>query len=366
MAGLASGRGWFALPTAWPDMTRKDEQQRPASASPKKSSRRRRILLIWLSALVLGCAALLLYAATHPETLHPRRLMRFARSTDLGKVVFCACRPDREVSIQRPDGLRLSGGLFGSQSSAQRPGVLLLHGHTPLGRDLALYRVLGAELAERGFLVLAIDFSGFGESDDPFSSEDTGLFDGDADARVALDYLAGLGNVDPARILIIGHSRGGTEAVTVGLERPEVRGIVAFGPTRRLTERLGREKNRKAFWDRIVKTRERVYGKPFPHWYTEQMYLDQLATRDISRFIPQLSARGHKPILLLDGEAEEPRDLHYLRAFFDTIGEPKRYHTLRGADHYGRTVNLGGYVLYDRAVIDEVVDQIERWSAEIW
>ena len=76
--------------------------------------------------------------------------------------------PDRKVEIHRSGTLRLVGREY-EPDEELKATVLLLHGNTPRGSDLAFYRVLGRRLADLGYLVVAPDFSGFGESADPFS-----------------------------------------------------------------------------------------------------------------------------------------------------------------------------------------------------
>jgi acetyl esterase/lipase len=72
----------------------------------------------------------------------------------------------RNVKIQS-QGLTITGTLYEPDAAGERPAILLLHGSTPEGRKLGLYRVLGKGLADRGYVVFTIDRRGYGDSDDP-------------------------------------------------------------------------------------------------------------------------------------------------------------------------------------------------------
>ncbi len=71
-----------------------------------------------------------------------------------------------------------------------------------------MYQLLAGNLAQRGYLVLTIDFAGFGESEDPFRREGEASFDFAGDVYAALHYMETLRNLDLSQISIIGHSMG--------------------------------------------------------------------------------------------------------------------------------------------------------------
>ncbi len=120
-------------------------------------------------------------------------------------------------------------------------GILGCHGHGPHGKNALVgvdvdgapaedwrYGLLANRLAEAGYVVLAPDWRGFGEradtpswvrvSRDPCNVHDlaaryfgfTGLGLQLHDGRRAIDYLAGLPEVDPGRLGVTGLSFGGT------------------------------------------------------------------------------------------------------------------------------------------------------------
>jgi alpha-beta hydrolase superfamily lysophospholipase len=91
--------------------------------------------------------------------------------------------------------------------------VVLCHGGTPLGRRLALFTVAARKLAERGYVVLAVDLRGFGDSERPPRFETAADLDFVQDVTAAVDYLATLRRVDGSRIGVVGHSFGAGVAV---------------------------------------------------------------------------------------------------------------------------------------------------------
>ncbi len=274
---------------------------------------------------------------------------------------ICTCSADEEVRFRRDDGLTIAASIYSDPSHLPKPGVVLVHGNTHLGRRLPLYKVLGSELADRGYLVLAIDMTGYGESDDPFELGALEAIDNERDVVSAIEYMTTVPEVDKGRIYTVGHSMGSTPALAAGIKEPAVRKIVAIGPARRLTERLSQPSDRDYFWQRARHIRRQVYGRPFPEWFGFDVWLERSRSLDISRFLSHLSAREHKPILLIDGELEAEADKRYLRDLYERLSEPKHYVTIRGSDHYANTRDVGRLVLYDGHVVNETVTLIDDW-----
>ena len=115
----------------------------------------------------------------------------------------------RPVEIETGDGITLAGTLWQEDESA--PGVLLLH---QCNADRSMYEELGAKLAGAGFRVLAIDFRGFGESQDGARASFP------ADVEAAYQFLSGgAGEVFGA----LGASCGGSEVIKIANAHAEIR-----------------------------------------------------------------------------------------------------------------------------------------------
>ena len=116
------------------------------------------------------------------------------------------------------------------------PAMLCLHPTSPHGKEAVLgmdhtYRDYGVELAERGFVVLAPDYPGFGDYADARKAlyrrgYKSASMKGIWNHMRCVDLLASLPEVDPARIGCIGHSLGGHNTLFLGVFDPRVKVLV--------------------------------------------------------------------------------------------------------------------------------------------
>lgn len=97
----------------------------------------------------------------------------------------------------------LRGSLFIPNGNGPFPGVLFYHGR---GSSRKRYLEISKRLADRGFMALAFDFRGCGESDGKFENQTQRM--GTEDARAGLEFILGQ-NVDRNRVGIMGTSFGG-------------------------------------------------------------------------------------------------------------------------------------------------------------
>lgn len=274
---------------------------------------------------------------------------------------LCRCAPDSVLTIHRDDGLGLAASVYGVGGA--RGAVLLLHGLTPYGRDLPVYRVLARALADAGFVAMTLDFAGFGESDDPYVLGSEEALDNTRDVQAALGALAAIAGVDGG-IVLVGHSRGAIEAMAVGLNDPRIDLVVAIGPPRRTAEILATDQGREYHWDRLRRTYDSVYHRPLPEWLTRDRFLELKAERDIERFLPRWMMPDHVPLLLVDGDREPDEDREYLSRYASQVVPPKRYVTVERADHYLNTGWLWGWIYFDRRALEAVVQTVAETSED--
>lgn len=146
------------------------------------------------------------------------------------------------------DGVRLQGDIYkpqGLAADARLPGILLVHGWG--GTKDHLQKAYAPQFARLGFVVLAFDFKGWGESDGPLLTKESlpptkekvqlkveathirqvvdplSMLE---DARAALHYLVGEPQVQPDNIGIWGTSLGGGLALVTAANDPRVRAFV--------------------------------------------------------------------------------------------------------------------------------------------
>ena len=280
----------------------------------------------------------------------------------LHRIGVCRCAPDSILVILR-DELRLEAALYGVGAAPRRP-ILLLHGLTPHGNDLPLYRVLGRRLADAGFVVAALDFAGYGDSDDPYAAGNEQALDARRDVDAALAAIANLPQAS-GKVMIVGHSMGAIEALDEGLSDARVGAVAAIGPPRRTAEVLATAEGRDYHWDRIRRTYDSVYNRALPGWFTRERFLALKAQRDLERYRAGWARGGHVPLLLIDGERESLADREYLRRYAAALTDPVRYVTIEDADHYLNSGRAGGLLFYDREAVKSVVQEMIRLSRQI-
>ncbi len=119
--------------------------------------------------------------------------------------------PSSRVSLTSGDGLRIVGLVVPVEDTAA-PWLLYLHGNagnvtsSVLPRFYARWHALGVN-------VLAVDYRGYGESDNRRPDE-AGTY---ADARAAYDWLRAARHVPAERIFLYGHSLGSGVATELAL-----------------------------------------------------------------------------------------------------------------------------------------------------
>jgi pimeloyl-ACP methyl ester carboxylesterase len=129
-----------------------------------------------------------------------------------------------EVRFPATDGVQLSGWYVPSTNG---DGVVLLHG---AGSTRSAVLDHSAVLARAGYGVLLFDARGHGESDG--RAMDFGWY-GDRDVNGAVRFLAQQPDVGSGRILAVGLSMGGEEAIGAAATNPRICGVVAEGVTGR-------------------------------------------------------------------------------------------------------------------------------------
>ncbi len=233
--------------------------------------------------------------------------------------------PATEDSDRSP--VTITAGVYRPATEGPAPALIIQHGSYPWGRKAGLVRLLGARLAAAGFLVIAPDARGFGDTTDPVDPDDPESWRTAADLNRVIDFLLEKEDADPANIFVLGHSMGANHALEGGLENPRVRALILVGPGRFT----------------------RAEDVQVPEWvrarFAADRRLEEPVPVDVARFAyslgnirllaeTRLAAGDHQPILLIDGEMEGAAKLAYLDSIVATLPGPIEYHTLPGTGHY--------------------------------
>ncbi len=127
----------------------------------------------------------------------------------------------QEVRIQGQEGNQISGLLYVPENAGPEtpaPAVMTMHGFINSRETQSGFNI---EFARRGYVVLALDMTGHGYSEQyhrwPLMLEDPAFSFGASDG---LRYLAGLPFVDEAKIGVEGHSMGGWAMISAALQNP--------------------------------------------------------------------------------------------------------------------------------------------------
>ncbi|MCE5294597.1 MAG: alpha/beta hydrolase [Chlamydiales bacterium] len=128
-------------------------------------------------------------------------------------------------------GLKLFGVLHLPIEALQKkvPAVMFCHGFggNKSGK-LRLAVRLAEELSRAGIASLRIDFRGSGDSEGDFA--DTTIQTQFEDAKIGLQYLLSLPNIDTDKIAIMGRSLGGALATHLAAITPGVKGVALWCP----------------------------------------------------------------------------------------------------------------------------------------
>jgi uncharacterized protein len=156
----------------------------------------------------------------------------------------------REKDVMIQSKVTLRGTIsFPEVVNEKNPAVLIIPGTGKLDRngkinkklDLKLYRQISEFLSSIGFINVRYDKRGVGESEGDFL--ETGLWDLVDDAQAAVQFLKALPEVDPDKVIILGHSEGATIGTAVAA-REQIGGLILLaGAIERISEALKRQRD---------------------------------------------------------------------------------------------------------------------------
>jgi alpha-beta hydrolase superfamily lysophospholipase len=136
-----------------------------------------------------------------------------------------AAAAGRSVALRASDGTTLSAMVY-EPGIQPAPAVVLVH---MLTRTHADWNAVAEQLQQAGFVVVAIDLRGHGDSGGRYDpSGDLAVMQQDVQAAVAL--LHARSDVSRGRIGIAGASLGANLAVLVGAADPSIRSLALLSP----------------------------------------------------------------------------------------------------------------------------------------
>lgn len=284
------------------------------------------------------------------------------------------------------DGIRLDGMLYTPEDhrpGERRAAVVLLAGFTYL-KSLLLPDI-ARTLNAAGYPALVFDYRGFGDSDGPrwrlLPSEQV------ADTRAALTFLGDQPQVDPRRLVLVGVSLGGANAVAAAAMDPRVAAVVTISSPGN-GERWLRALRRYWEWDEFVarlaadrskRVRsgessrvhplEIVPPDPESESFFERIYTEfpqmrcelPLETAEaLIEFRPeeQVDRLAPRPLMLVHGTADRLVPADESRHMFERAGSPRQLELLPGVGHFD-------WVVPGSHSFKEVTDRVVRFLTEV-
>jgi uncharacterized protein len=334
------------------------------------------------------------------------RMIRFSVPAQSLEVVRddVAAVSSRSVLISRPNdeqvhipsnGFTLAGTMSrpAQPSAAKSPAVVLVGGSGPTDRDGVAFGVpilgeIAGALADAGFIVVRYDKRGIGQSGG--RAESAALADYADDVRAAVKLLAKRKDVDAKRIVVIGHSEGGSVALMAAAKEKAIAGVVLIATPGVTGAEIVLAQQRRLL-DRSTMTAEQKQAKIAEQQRIHEAVisgkgLDQLAP-EVRRVVDnaefqsilvadpaKLMPSVRKPMLIVQGELDtqvDPSNADKLDALakqrknappVETLKVPGVNHLLLPAttgevEEYGR--------LTDRHVSPRVTEAIVAWLKKL-
>ena len=231
----------------------------------------------------------------------------------------------KDVEFAEPEGTALRGWWVPSKN---RAAIILLHGHGGTRGQMAPELEI---LARHGYGVLAFDFPGHGASGGELVTW------GDheqASLRAAIAFVSAQPDVDPQRLGALGFSMGGTTVVEVAAVDPRLKAIAASGTYTCLADELNFEGKK---WGPLSQIPIKLAMK-----HAGVAVDDIHPVADICKIAP-------RPVLLIEGTADDSTPVEMETRLFDAACEPKTHWLVPGA-HHGDYAGIDG-AGYERRLV---------------
>jgi uncharacterized protein len=234
--------------------------------------------------------------------------------------------PRVQVQLTTEDGVSLGAWYLPSRNGA---AVIMAHGH---GENRLQLLPETEALAARGFGVLLFDWRAHGESGGELTTR------GDRerlDLRAAVDWLSSQRDLGSGRVGVLGFSRGATVAIEVAARDERVAAVVAEAAVTSLQDALELDFSRfGALSVAAARLSMKAHG------------IDVDSVKPIAH----IRAIAPRPVMIVQGTADESVPLHMGKLLYAAAGDPKHLWLIPGAGHGGYRRQVGPE--YTEKVVD--------------
>ena len=293
-----------------------------------------------------------------------------------------------EVTFQNGD-VTLGGTLTLPKTGAARhPAAVIISGSGSQDRDgsggvLGLYKKIAERLSRNGVAVLRHDDRGVGKSLMP--KKPTSYRDLINDSKAAVEYLRGRKDIDADRVILVGHSEGGTTAAVIASEDQKVAGIILLaGATLANLDNLLLEQTlyQKAL-EGPLNPREREKYPPVVTWLLARIEeaksgkpdvapndLYEYLRQHISLNLAEAYKRVKCPVLILQGERDALVLPHHAidaaRVLAESGNGRVQLRIFPNLSHIftPSPLDAGVEAAKKGEISPELLDAIQRWAAE--
>lgn len=216
---------------------------------------------------------------------------------------------ERNLIIENPETRNFLADAYFTESAEKMPLVIFAHGYKGY-KDWGAWDLMAKKFAEAGFFFVKFNFSHNGTTlENPTAFDDLEAFGNNNFSKEMHDYDAVLNHfsnraeIDPERIAVIGHSRGGGITLIKAFEDERIKAVVSlagvshFGYRFPSGDRMEEWKNSGVMYSENARTKQQM-----PHYY--QFYEDYRTNEQ--RFSVQYAAQHlDKPLLIVQGSNDD-------------------------------------------------------------
>lgn len=140
----------------------------------------------------------------------------------------------KDISLENPETKNFLADSFYSDIENKRPLVIFVHGYKGY-KDWGAWDLMAEKFAQSGFFFVKFNFSHNGTTvDHPYDFADLEAFGNNnyskelSDLGVVIDHFIQNSKVDPEKVILIGHSRGGGISIIKTFEDERINGLITL------------------------------------------------------------------------------------------------------------------------------------------